>query len=298
MSSSPGQHQITVMFVDICGSTQLYETLGDAVASATVMRCLDMLRQRCEQAGGRVIQRIGDELMCAFDSADAALATASVMQESVMQEQAPGGPALAIRVGCHFGPVIEDRGELFGDSVNIAARAAAFAREGQVITTEDTVNTLTSLLRGRVRTLGPFPVKGKRQGLTIYEFVWQEGEETITLMGTHPGVIRASRLLLKCDGNEFALESGERRTLTLGRDPACDVVIADSRASRKHARIETRLNRFVLIDQSVNGTYVQISGEDELILRHEELILYSSGRIGFGIRSTDEQPTVVEFACR
>jgi hypothetical protein len=286
------------MFVDICGSTQLYETLGDAAASATVMRCLDLLRQRCEQAGGRVIQRIGDELMCAFENADAALATASVMQESVTRDQEPGQPTLAIRVGCHFGPVIEDRGELFGDSVNIAARAAAFAREGQVITTADTVNALTSLLRGRVRTLGPFPVKGKRDGLMIYEFVWQEGEETITLMGTHPGLVRSSRLVLKYAGKEVTFDSNERRTLTLGRESGCDVVIADSRASRKHARIETRLHRFVLIDQSVNGTYVQISDEDELILRHEELILYSSGRIGFGIRSAGEQSAIVEFTCR
>ena len=72
-----------VLFVDICGSTQLYDTMGDAVAARNVASCLATLREHVEEASGRVIQRVGDELMCLFETADAALDAARIMQEWV-----------------------------------------------------------------------------------------------------------------------------------------------------------------------------------------------------------------------
>jgi adenylate cyclase len=286
------------MFVDICGSTQLYETLGDAAASTAVMRCLDRLRLYCEQSGGRVIQRIGDELMCAFVDVDTALKTASLMQQWVSRGESSGAQELGIRIGCHFGPVIEERGELFGDSVNVAARVAAFAREGQVITTAETVSALSPTLGACARALGSFSAKGKREGLAIHEFLWQGGGDAITVMDINLGALRTSRLILRYEGRTVTLTSSERRALMLGRENSCDVVIADSRASRKHARIETRLDHFVLIDQSINGTFVKIAGGNELRLRHEEMILHASGIIGFGNDSGEERLSVARFLCR
>ena len=288
-----------VLFVDICGSTQLYEMLGDERASKRVMRCLEMLRLHVEDASGRVIQRVGDELMCLFDSADSALDAARVMQEWVARQEGLDQPALAIRVGCHFGPVIEDAGDLFGDCVNVAARAAAFAEAGQVITTEQTVAHLSPSLRDGVRPLGRFPVKGKQQDLRMYEFVWQDSEEATTASGTRTGGFeRSTRLMLKYAGHELCLESRDRPALLLGRDAGCDVVILDPKASRRHARIETRLEKFVLVDQSVNGTFVKIADEDEIALRREELILYSHGRITLGHRGDGQDTWLLEFDCR
>jgi adenylate cyclase len=288
-----------VLFVDICGSTQLYETLGDEPASKRVMRCLEMLQQHVEEASGRVIQRVGDELMCLFDTADSALEAARVMQEWVSRQEGLDQPALAIRVGCHFGPVIEDAGDLFGDCVNVAARAAAFAEAGQVITTEQTVVSLSTPLRDGVRPLGRFAVKGKRQDLRMYEFVWQDSEEATTATGTRTGGLeRPTRLALKYAGRELSLNSRDRPALLLGRDAGCDVVIPDPKASRRHARIETRRDKFVLIDQSVNGTFVKIAGEDEIVLRREELILYAHGWIALGHRADDGEVGLLEFDCR
>jgi class 3 adenylate cyclase len=285
-----------VLFVDICGSTQLYDTLGDAVAAKTVASCLATLRVRVEEARGRVIQRVGDELMCLFETADAALDAARIMQEWVSLQAALGQPTLAIRVGCHFGPVIEKSGDLFGDSVNVAARAAAMAKGGQVITTEDTVATLSGPLRDKIRVLGRFTIRGKRQDLTIYELLWQENEN-YTIVGTQTGNgLRPSRLTLKYAGREIHLDSGERTSLILGRDVTCDIVIPDMKASRRHARIETRRNKFVLIDQSVNGTCVCI-GEEKILLLREELVLYAHGLISFGHRSANPDRSFVEFVC-
>lgn len=67
---------------------------------------------------------------------------------------------------------------------------------------------------------------------------------------------------------------------------------------RTHARIEKRKGNFVLIDQSSNGTYVTVSGRDEIVLRREEFILHGTGVIAFG-HALHERPNceVVEFVC-
>jgi adenylate cyclase len=285
-----------VLFVDICDSTKLYDTMGDAIAARRVANCLATLRERVEEAGGRVIQRVGDELMCLFETADAALDAARIMQEWVTRQEALGQSTIAVRVGCHFGPVIENAGDLFGDSVNVAARVAAMAKGGQVLTTEETVATLSGPLRDQVRVLGRFAIRGKREDLTIYELLWQDTDYH-TFLGTQSGIGRRStRIILKHAGREIQLGSGERTSLIVGRDVNSDIVILDAKASRRHARIETRRERFVLIDQSVNGTYVRIGAEEFPLLR-EELILYAQGQISFGRWSASPDENLVEFVC-
>jgi adenylate cyclase len=289
-----------VLFVDICDSVQLYDTLGDEIAAECVRDCLHILGRLVLEGCGRVVQRIGDELMCVFPSAEAAISTASKMQVWITHHELSASRALAVRIGCHFGPVLERDGDLFGDSVNLAARAAGMARATQVITTEATVSALSPPLRTCVRLLGCFPIKGRAEDVTLYEVIWQ-GPQDATHIGTvpdaRPSTMRPARLVLRCPGRDLILDSAERTAVMLGRDAACDVVIADPKASRRHARIESRRDKFVLIDQSVNGTYVHI-GTEPIVLLREELILYSHGSISFGHRPDSTGAAIVEFACR
>ena len=85
--------------------------------------------------------------------------------------------------------------------------------------------------------------------------------------------------------------------MTLGRDQQNDVVIADKMASRLHARIERRRDKFVLVDQSSNGTYVKIDDEPEMQLRREEMILRGRGRVSFGHAHSSEGEEVLTFSC-
>jgi predicted component of type VI protein secretion system len=84
----------------------------------------------------------------------------------------------------------------------------------------------------------------------------------------------------------------------IGRDPAADLVIADPKASRQHARIEKRRDKFVLTDQSSNGTFLTFSGEPEIGPRREEVMLRRSGRIVFGHSAAEPSADVVEFLLR
>lgn len=76
-------------------------------------------------------------------------------------------------------------------------------------------------------------------------------------------------------------------SIVLGRDASCNIAVADRMASRNHARIERRRDKFYLVDQSTNGTYVVIADEPEIALRREEIMLRGEGRVAFG-RSVSE----------
>jgi class 3 adenylate cyclase len=293
---SPHQAAGAVLFADISGSTRLFETLGDERAAAWVGRSLAVLARVCTDCGGKVIRTTGDGALCLFETADAALRASHLMQEKIAQQHELGEAGPGIHIGCHFGPVLESDGDLYGDAVNLAARVAGLAQAGQTLTTADTVAMLSPEVAERTRTLDLVPVKGKRAAVAIYEFLWRDSED-VTALGTRTGLERAARLVLRYEGREWCFEGpGE---LSLGRDHGCDVVVVGRKASRRHAHIECRRDKFVLADHSSNGTWVQFSGEEEVVvLRREELLLRASGLIGFGHSPVDEQDAPAIFSCR
>ena len=286
---------IAVLFADVSGSTRLYETAGDAVALATIDRCLSFVRTACEGHGGRVVKTIGDEIMAVFPAADQAAEAAAEMQARISEQPAAGRARLAIRVGFHFGPAIEVEGDVFGDSVNVAARMAALAKGEQVILSGQTADTLSPLLRARVREIDSLTVKGKHKDIGIFELIWQSSEAELTTLSPRYKPLPA-HIRLRHGAREIELDEA-RSSLTLGRDPQNDVVIADRMASRLHARIERRRDRFVLVDQSSNGTCVTIEGEPEIHLRREELILRGRGHVSFGHSYQDDPAEVLAFFC-
>jgi class 3 adenylate cyclase len=290
----PASQLCAVLFVDISGSTRLYEELGDAQALARVERCLRLLQRTADELRGRVVKTTGDGLMCAFTEPEAALQAARVMQVRVLEQTALGGPALGIHVGCHYGGVMESAGDLYGDSVNVAARVAGLAKVGQIITTSEAVGRLSGPVAEKVRLLDRATVKGKREPIEIYEFVWQDSEE-LTTLGTRFAEDRVARLRLGFGERELWFDGAGGGAVTIGRDASCDIVIGDRKTSRQHASIEKRRDKFVLADHSSNGTFVAIAEEPEVCLRREEVMLRARGRIGLGHRTTDAEATVVAF---
>jgi class 3 adenylate cyclase len=290
----PASQLCAVLFVDISGSTRLYEELGDAQALARVESCLRLLQRAADELQGRVIKTTGDGVMCAFAETEAALQAARAMQVRVLEQTALGGPALGIHVGCHYGAVMESAGDLYGDCVNVAARVAGLAKVGQIITTSESVGRLPDAVKEKVRLLDRVAVKGKREPVEIYEFVWQDSED-LTTLGTRFADDRVARLRLGFGDRELWFDGAGRGAVSIGRDASCDIVIGDRKTSRRHASIERRRDKFVLADHSSNGTFVTVAGEAEVCLRREEVMLRAFGRIGLGHRTTDAEATVVTF---
>jgi adenylate cyclase len=282
------------MFADVAGSTRLYEQVGDARALALVTRCLELARDAAAGYSGRLVKTIGDEAMLVFPTADGAAAAAAEIHGKMSELAIAENLRLAFRIGFHLGPAIEKDGDVFGDSVNTAARLVALAKGGQIILSASTAEALSPYLRGHVRDVDVLTVKGKEKDIGIVELVWQDSAD-LTTVTTRP-VLRGAEFELRYGARTLRLNAGTS-ALTLGRDAQNDVVIADRWASRLHARIERRRNKFALIDQSSNGTYVTFDGERELMLHREELLLRGCGHISFGHPFELNPDEILSFAC-
>ena len=284
-----------MLFADVSGSTKLYEVLGDALALATIGRCVTVMSTVCVGHGGRVVKTIGDEVMAVFPSADKAAQAAAEMQARICEHPPVGGSRLGIRVGFHLGPAIEAEGDVFGDSVNVAARMAALAKREQVILSSHAAAALAPSLRARLREVDTLSVKGKSQDIGIFELIWQESDADLTAVATRWEPLLA-RLVLRHGTKELVLDE-TATTITLGRDAQNDIVIADRKASRLHARLERRRDKFVIVDQSSNGTFVTVDGEPEIMLRREELMLRGRGHVTFGHAYLDDPSEFLGFSC-
>ena len=294
--TQPQSRDVAIMFADISGSTRLYDILGNAQALKSVEQCLGIMKKATETNGGRVIKTIGDEVMALFPNADTCLLAASEIQTQIFALPPINDLRLAVRIGFHYGPVIEEADDAFGDAVNVASRLADRAKAGQIITTKQTVSTLSAFLRTTARDLNLMTVKGKSQDIHISEIIWQANSEATMMVGQATEESTNVGLCLTYRGKTLYL-NGEKQSATLGRDSQSDLVVDDKKASRLHAKIERRRDKFVLIDQSTNGSYVTIKGYDEMLLRHEEVVLREDGRISFGHSSEEPDAEFVEFVC-
>jgi adenylate cyclase len=287
---------LAILFADISGSTRLYELLGDVRARERTSRCLAILTDVIRQHDGTVIKTIGDEVMSTFPSADAAVQAAWAMQESVAAEVAPGEITLDIRVGLHYGSALVESGDVFGDAVNVAARIVALAKARQVLTTRQTVELLSPVLRASTRHTDRAPVKGKQEEIDVFEVIWRE--EDLTRMEGYqiPSADSQARLQLRFREKDFEV-SHSRPVATIGRGQQNDLVVLDALASRMHARIEYRRGKFILLDQSTNGTYVLTDEGEKAYLRREEFVLRGSGMISLGRAASAEAAEVIHFVC-
>lgn len=292
MPKSDEQQTLVILFADITGSTGLYEKFGDVATQKLVADCLAILIAKTEECGGSLIQTVGDEVMTRFPNADSAFRAAVAMQQAHIN--AP----VSIRVGFHYGSVIQKGINYFGNAVNIAARMANWATAGEIMTTGDTVDRLSPAFKSGVRHLDTTTVKGKDEMIAIFEVIWREDDEdSQTIMGgdtTAPPAAGEIILELSHDGANYRLGAG-RPTVTIGRDEGNDMVVNDSLASRKHAKIQFTRGKFLLTDYSSNGTYVEMTDKVSTMLKRETSEIVGSGVISLGRPHLEGSAGIIRF---
>ncbi|HEY5636756.1 MAG TPA: adenylate/guanylate cyclase domain-containing protein [Burkholderiales bacterium] len=285
-----------ILFSDVSGSTALYEIMGDERAFTLIEGCLTSMSNCTTQSGGRVVKTIGDAVMAVFPSAELAATAATEMQLEAEKLGRGAGTPVGLRIGFHFGPVVEQDSDVFGDAVNLASRLCDLAARGEIITSKETASLLPRLFAPNLRILYPVAVKGLEREIELIEIVWQGMGSERTAIASLPPTRAASHTLELTRGGSRVELGRERRKVTFGRDHEADFPITDRMASRAHAMIERRRDRFVLADHSANGTFVTLGDEPEIVLRREEMALRGHGWIAFGQpRALSRE--AVEFRC-
>ena len=281
---------------DISGSSALYNDFGNTEAVRQVGECLDTIAVIVEQKGGTSIRSKGDDILAFFDDTSAALEAACVMLSQQMI-----GTSLAIHLGATFGKVIRAREDIFGDSVNTAARLSSLAKSGELLVSDSFFEQLPAADRHRLQPLDSVTFKGKDAATRVFTLLDQDTSMRTIISKSHARAdqhevtpkVPTVTVELKYADKTFA--GPERMTLSLGRSADNDVVIDQPWISREHAKILVRRGKVQLTDQSSSGTFVSVQQGHEFLLKRETVLLAGTGTISPGTPSAAPEAQVIHY---
>ena len=289
------------MFADVSGSTKLFEVLGDDTARRVVAEVMVDVINIVRNYDGRVIKTIGDEVMCVYPKTDRAVQAASAIHET-LEDKFYSNQQVKMRVGVHYGTAMAEntQGKLdfFGDGVNVAARMVAQAKSEQTIVSQDVVDKLPPEMQESCRFVDSAHIKGKHDVINIHEVVWkQEDVTSMAFPATSAATPGDSGSMSVSYGDNTVEVCRAKPSIVIGRSKNCDMPVNEELASRNHVLLELRRDKFFLIDQSTNGTYVlNTANNQSTFLRREEMMLTGNGKISLG-RAFDEDPVeVVQYS--
>lgn len=289
----PGEN--TVLFLDVVNSTRLYTQSGDRKAFSVVTTCLSHASAVVLNRGGRVVKYTGDGLMAVFSSPDAAADSAVGIHVAMRECPSVSDQPIGVRIGFHTGPLLKSGTDVFGETVNLASRIAALASAGRALTTASSVEAMVSGWRERLTAVPSRILRGANQPVDLYELRCEGGGDATSLLGIDTSVLETLELRLRYNQGWTVLNQW-KPVLRLGRGPTEDLRVEDQLVSRHHAEIELRGDKFVLADQSSNGTYVTIGSAPEFILSREDIVLHGTGWLSLG-RCRSGNFHAIEFFC-
>jgi class 3 adenylate cyclase/tetratricopeptide (TPR) repeat protein len=217
--------QVTVMFCDMVGFTNLSERLGPEEAYGIMDEVYEFLIHKVHDYGGTVNEMTGDGIMALFgapialeDAPQRAIRSGLAIHREIakfgdrIKQEREGIPTLKMRVGIHTGPVVvgtlgnDLRVEFkaVGDTVNLASRMEGLAEPGATYVTEDTFKLTEGFFR--FEALGEKEVKGKKEAVKVYRVLAPSTRRTrfdvSADRGLTPFVGRERELELLLDGLE------------------------------------------------------------------------------------------------
>jgi adenylate cyclase len=289
-------NEVTIMFADIVGSTRLYELLGDEAAEKLVTATLKQLSEIAGRSDGVTIKSGGDDILCHFPTAEDALAAAREMHLFLADKTAPSRDyKTSIRIGAHQGPVIQSAGDIYGDAVNLAARVAGLARGGKTLISGYTFEQLPQASRKCCERFTTTTVKGKELPIDVYDVVWEQTAELTRIVGNEVANAIQSILTIRYGDNIIKMSANTITSISVGRGQDRDLIIPSQQASRQHCKIECNRGKFILVDNSANGSYVN-HNRTELFFHQERVPLLGEGYISLGEPSEDNRDFLLHYS--
>jgi class 3 adenylate cyclase len=164
----------TILFTDVVNSTTLTQSLGDEAALAMLGVHDTIVRDALTALGGREIKHTGDGIMASFASAAGAVRCAiQIQRELDKHAQKNSKHALKVRVGAAVGEPVEQNNDLFGSTVQLAARLCAHAQPEQILVS----NAIAELCLGKgllFEDVGEVTLKGFGSPVRAHAAAWRQ----------------------------------------------------------------------------------------------------------------------------
>ena len=197
------QRQVAVMFTDIKGSTQFFETYGDIEGRALIEKHNKILFPLIEKYQGKIIKTIGDAIMAMFEDPEKSVLCAIEMQKALAEynhSQDERHKEIHIRIGLNWGLGVVEENDVFGDVVNVSARVESQCEPDQILISESLYQTVRKSEDILCRFFGEVEVKGKSEPLKLYRVIWSEeqliSEEEFKKAGVRRARAREKELLI------------------------------------------------------------------------------------------------------
>jgi adenylate cyclase len=279
------------------GLPGLPELPDESEARYAIGRCESRIRRSVETYGGRLVNRNGGNLMAFFSDNTDALQSAIEMKRRIADLPPYSGLPLTIHVGVCAGHQAKEMPYFPEDGSNAAATLAAVADPEHILLSIPKRVTSLPGLPPHSDSVPDLAIKCGNRRLGVFRVGWQEHRPAVPRAPIVPAAASGNafdRLVLRHDGREIVLD-GNRTTLTIGRHPDCALKLQNIRSSRLHGTIERRLDRFVFIDRSSNGTFVTLEDQIEFFVHRKELMLFGHGQLSLGQPSSTEGAEVLQF---
>src|ERR1700736_4646863 len=162
----------TILFTDIVDSTSLTRRIGDEAAMELLAVHDSIVRDALADLGGREIKHLGDGIMASFVSAASAVKCASRVQRGVAKHcREKADRSFQVRVGVAAGEPVEHHNDLFGCTVQLAARLCSHAQSQQILVS----NVVAELCEGKALSfedLGGIALKGFDEPVRAHAVTW------------------------------------------------------------------------------------------------------------------------------
>jgi len=285
---------LSVLCADVAADPSLAQSPYREEVGYAVARSEKRIRHSLETHGGRLVHHSGNRLIAFFADGQEALRSAIEIQRRIAALPPPAGSPLTVSVGLCAGHRARERRYFPGDGVNPAARLSAVAAPGHILLSVPKRATAFPLLQQAANSVPDLLLNCGQRRLGVFQVAWQQPEPlALRLALADPGD-GVGRLCIRYRGVETWLDENQPFT-RIGRQPDCDLIVRDPRCSREHGRIERRLERFVWVDQSTNGTFVTLEGQTEVFVRHSELLLAGRGLLSLGAPAAAKGAELVQF---
>lgn len=297
--------QFTVVFADLTGSSKVFEALGNIEATRAITRLTQWIGSVCEAHRGHVVKFLGDGVLILFQESVEALDAASELHKIHFERiiHSPGLLEMRLQVGMARGEVIEQAGDYYGDAVNLASRLSDLSGSEQILVCNSVIQHVPEAYQLRARCLGPMLLRGRNELCVVHRVEWQEA--VLSDFFTIPGSLTASAQTtgsVKPASVELSRLDSALRFISadcpvfLGRDADAQFALQDPRASRKHAMIEWRSDRFYLTDMSSYGTWIRFNDSQSIVfLRRQECMLVTNGEIALSASFDDFTNPTINF---
>ena len=164
----------TILFTDIVDSTGLTQIMGDEAAMDLLDLHNTVVRNALADLGGREVKHTGDGIMASFVSAAAAVGCAAQIQRDLSKhEQEQPKRAIRVRIGAAAGEPVEHHDDLFGATVQLAARLCAHASPEQILVS----NAIAELCLGKgfsFQEVGEVALKGFDRPVRAHAVAWAD----------------------------------------------------------------------------------------------------------------------------